>query len=241
MLTLSIVIPAFNEERFIGTLLKKIANVDLVGIGVDAQIIVIDDCSSDNTPTIVSSFDKVELVQHAVNQGKGKAVRSGLEQATGDFVIIQDADLEYDPNDYLAMLQPLLDDTADVVYGSRYLKFPDAGIIKNLRHGKHPAQGIAAYVGGQSLSFIAKLFTGTYITDTVTAYKLFRAPILKNMQLETTGFETDHEISCKVLADGHRLKEVPISYFPRSREEGKKIGAKDWFRAIATFFKYRNG
>ena len=169
MKILSIVIPAYNEERFIGTLLKKIANVDLEGLGVTPQIIVIDDCSSDNTCTIVSSFQKVELVRHDTNQGKGKAVRTGLERATGDFVIIQDADLEYDPNDYMAMLKPVLNDQADVIYGSRYLKFPNEGIIKNLWHGKHPKQGLAAYIGGQSLSFVARFFTGTYISDTVNS------------------------------------------------------------------------
>ena len=176
-----------------------------------------------------------------MNQGKGRAVRTGLDAATGDYIIIQDADLEYDPEDYLPMLAPLLDDEADVVYGSRYMKYPDAGIIKNLISGKHAEQSWVAYLGGQSLSFIARLFVPMFISDTVTAYKLFKEPILKDMTLETTGFETDHEISCKVLAQGLRIKEVPISYYPRTVEEGKKIGLSDWFCAIKTFWKYRNG
>ncbi|MFT5110870.1 MAG: dolichol-phosphate mannosyltransferase [Parasphingorhabdus sp.] len=239
--TLSIVIPAFNEERFIGTLLETIRQVDLDSLSVNAEIIVVNDRSSDRTSEIVKQFDEVRLIEHAVNQGKGRAVRTGLEEVTGDFIIIQDADLEYDPHDYLAMLTPILNDSADVVYGSRYLKFPNAGLLKNLLTGKHPTQSMAAYIGGQSLSFVSWVFAGRYITDTVTAYKLFRAPILTGMNLKTTGFETDHEITCKLLRAGHRLKEVPIKYFPRSREEGKKIGIKDWFKAIQTFFRFRNG
>jgi len=241
MKTLSIVIPAYNEEKFIGQLLEKIRQVNLASLGVNPEIIVVDDCSADDTSRIVAEFAEVSLILHQTNQGKGRAVRTGLENVTGDFVIIQDADLEYDPEDYLPMLTPILEDRADVVYGSRYLKHPEAGILKNLLTGKHPQQGWAAYLGGQSLSFVAWLYTGTYISDTVTAYKLFRSPVLLGMKLETTGFETDHEISCKLLADGQRLREVPIAYHPRSREEGKKIGLKDWFRAIQTFNRYRNG
>ena len=239
--TISIVIPAYNEEQFIGELLKKINLIDTESLGIEKQIIVINDCSVDNTSDIVKSFKEVILLEHEQNAGKGRAVRTGLDAATGDYIIIQDADLEYDPKDYLPMLEPLLADEADVIYGSRYMKYPGAGMVKNLLTGKHPAQTWMAYLGGQSLSFVARLFIPMFITDTVTAYKLFKAPILKNMTLETTGFETDHEISCKVLAQGLRIKEVPISYFPRTVEEGKKIGLSDWFCAIKTFWTYRNG
>ena len=238
---LSIVIPAYNEEKFIGKLLEKIREVDTESLGLQKQIIVVNDCSQDNTASIVKKFKEAKLLEHKQNAGKGKAVRTGLDAATGDYLIIQDADLEYDPQDYIPMLKPLLADEADVVYGSRYLKYPESGIIKNLLTGKHPEQSWVAYLGGQSLSFIARLFIPKYISDTVTAYKLFKAPILKNMTLETTGFETDHEISCKVLAQGYRIKEVPISYFPRTVAEGKKIGLSDWFCAIKTFWRYRNG
>lgn len=238
---LSIVIPAYNEEKFIGELLEKIREVNIESFDLQKEIIVVNDCSHDSTSEIVKKFKEVQLLEHKQNSGKGKAVRTGLDAATGEYLIIQDADLEYDPQDYIPMLKPLLADKADVVYGSRYLKYPDAGIIKNLITGKHAEQSWVAYLGGQSLSFIARLFIPKYISDTVTAYKLFKAPILKNMTLETTGFETDHEISCKVLAQGYRIKEVPISYFPRTVAEGKKIGLKDWFCAIKTFWKYRNG
>ncbi len=239
--TISIVIPAYNEERFIGELLKKINQVDTMSLGIEKQIIVINDCSSDRTSDIVKEFSEVTLLEHEKNSGKGRAVRTGLDAATGDYIIIQDADLEYDPEDYLPMLKPLLVGDADVVYGSRYMKYPESGLLKNLLTGKHSEQSWVAYLGGQSLSFIARLFVPMFISDTVTAYKLFKAPILKEMTLETTGFETDHEISCKVLAQGFRIKEVPISYYPRTVEEGKKIGLSDWFCAIKTFWKYRNG
>ena len=207
--TISIVIPAYNEERFIGELLKKINQVDTISLGIEKQIIVINDCSSDRTSGIVKEFPEVTLLEHENNSGKGRAVRTGLDAATGEYIIIQDADLEYDPEDFLPMLEPLLADEADVVYGSRYMKYPESGLLKNLLTGKHAEQSWVAYLGGQSLSFIARLFVPMFITDTVTAYKLFKAPILKGMTLETTGFETDHEISCKVLAQGLRIKEVP--------------------------------
>ena len=241
MKTLSIVIPAYNEERYIGTLLEQIAQVDLASLGLDKEIIVVNDCSSDRTAEIVREVEGVTLLEHEKNAGKGMAVRTGLAQASGDFLIIQDADLEYDPNDYIGMLKPLLADQADVVYGSRYMKYPDAGVLKNLFTGKHPDQSWVAYVGGQSLSFVSLLFTGRFLSDTVTAYKLFRSPILKEMTLVTTGFELDHELSAKALSSGYRILEVPISYMPRTVAEGKKIGLKDWFRAIKTFYRFRNG
>ena len=239
--TLSIVIPAFNEARFIGELLEKIDQVDLEALGLEKQIIVINDCSTDDTAEIVRGFEGVTLLEHTVNSGKGMAVRTGLDKATGEYLIIQDADLEYDPQDYVVMLKPLLDNRAEVVYGSRYMKYPEAGVIKNLLTGKHPSQSWVAYLGGQSLSFVGLFFTGRFLSDTVTAYKLFQSPIIKNLTLETTGFELDHEISAKVLSGGNRILEVPISYYPRTVAEGKKIGLKDWFCAIKTFFRFRNG
>src|SRR5438874_413446 len=162
MPTLSIVIPAYNEERFIGTLLEKIRQVDLAALGVDKQIIVVDDCSRDRTAEIAGSAPGVTLKRLAVNSGKGQAVREGIRLATGEFLIIQDADLEYDPNDYVPMLEALLQGRGDVVYGSRYLG-----------RGRHSNQSLAAYLGGRSLSVAAFLFTGRDLTDTVTALKLF--------------------------------------------------------------------
>jgi len=238
---LSIIIPAYNEERFLGTLLARIQAVDLARVGVSSEIIVVDDCSGDRTAEIAAGTPGVVLERHARNTGKGQAVRTGLARATGEFVIIQDADLEYDPNDYVPMLGALIAGKGDVVYGSRYLKHPERGRLYNLLTGKHPAQSWLAYVGGQSLSFVALLYTGHYLTDTVTALKLFPRTIISGMTLETTGFELDHEISAKVLARGYRIAEVPVSYHPRSREEGKKIGLRDWFVARRTFARYRKG
>ena len=238
---LSIVIPAYNEERFLGTLLARIQAVDLARVGVSSEIIVVDDCSRDRTAEIAAGVAGVILERQAKNGGKGQAVRTGLAKATGEFVIIQDADLEYDPDDYVPMLSALIGGKGDVVYGSRYLKHPDRGRLYNLLTGKHPAQSWLAYLGGQSLSFVALLYTGHYLTDTVTALKLFPRTIISGMTLESTGFELDHEISAKVLARGCRIAEVPVSYHPRSRKEGKKIGLRDWFAARRTFARYRKG
>jgi dolichol-phosphate mannosyltransferase len=228
--TLSIVIPAYNEERFIGTLLEQIAAVPLAPLGVDTEVVVVDDCSRDRTSEIVAGVPGVRLHRLAQNSGKGAAVRAGLALATGDYVIIQDADLEYDPRDYVPMVRAMLDGRADVVYGSRYL----AG-------GRHRGQSLAAYLGGRSLSLVCRLFTGTYLTDTVTALKLFPRTLLASLDLRTSGFELDHEITAKVLARGLRIAEVPVRYDPRSKAEGKKIGARDWFIGVRTFYRFRNG
>jgi len=228
--TLSIVIPAYNEERFIGTLLEKIAAVDLSNLDLTKEVIVVDDGSKDRTAEIASAVAGVRVHRMPVNGGKGSAVRAGIGLATGELLIIQDADLEYDPNDYLPMVQALRAGRGDVVYGSRYLG-----------RGRHANQSLAAYLGGRSLSLVALVFTGRYLTDTVTAYKLFRRADLTGLTLETRGFELDHELTAKLAARGLKIVEVPIGYQPRSRDEGKKIGPKDWFRAIATFARYRNG
>ena len=241
MRTLSIVIPAYNEEPFIGTLLERIRDVDLRGMGVGSEIIVVDDCSTDRTADIVGGFAEVTLVRQPVNGGKGRAVRTGIARSTGDYLLIQDADLEYDPRDYPAMLELVLSGRADVVYGSRYLRRPDRGPLANLAGGKHADQSWTAYLGGQSLSVVTWALTGHYLTDTVTAYKLYPRPWLASLDLKTSGFETDHEITCKALARGLRIVEVPIRYYPRTRAEGKKIGLRDWVIATRTLWRYRRG
>jgi glycosyltransferase involved in cell wall biosynthesis len=227
---LSIVIPAFNEERFIGTLLANIRAVDLEPLGVAKEIIVVDDRSTDRTAEIAAAIPGVILQRLERNSGKGRAVREGIRLATGDFLIIQDADLEYDPQDYVPMVRALLEGRGDIVYGSRYLQ-----------RGRHPQQSFAAYAGGRSLSLVARLFTGTWLSDTVTALKLFPREAIASVPLTTSGFELDHEITAKMLARGLRIVEVPVSYYPRSREEGKKIGLRDWFIGARTFYRFRNG
>jgi dolichol-phosphate mannosyltransferase len=227
---LSIVIPAYNEEAFIGTLLQRICAVDLASIGVRSEIIVVDDGSRDRTPEIAGGFPGVTLHRMPVNGGKGRAVRAGIEMATGDFLIIQDADLEYDPNDYVVMLRAILDGRGEVVYGSRYMG-----------RGRYPGQSLTAYLGGRSLSLVALLTTGTYLTDTVTALKLFPRTLIAGLRLETAGFELDHEITARILARGYRIVEVPIAYSPRSKAEGKKIGFRDWLIGMRTFWRYRRG
>ncbi len=227
---LSIVIPAYNEARFIGTLLAQIAAVDLAPLGVRTEVIVVDDHSADRTSEIAAGFKDVILRRLDRNSGKGRAVREGVGLATGDFLIIQDADLEYDPQDYIPMLEALLSGRADIVYGSRYM-----------RGGRHANQTVTAYLGGRSLTLVARLFTGAWLTDTVTALKLFPREVVTGLALETSGFELDHELTAKVLARGLTIVEVPVSYHPRSREEGKKIGMRDWFIATRTFFRFRNG
>jgi glycosyltransferase involved in cell wall biosynthesis len=228
--TLSVVIPAYNEARFIGALLEKIQAVDLAPLGYGMEVIVVDDCSKDGTADIAAAVPGVRLIRMETNGGKGRAVRAGIAAATGDLLIIQDADLEYDPRDYVPMMRALLDGRADIVYGSRYLG-----------RGRHENQSLAAYLGGRSLSLAAWLFTGTFLTDTVTAFKLFRRADIAPLPLQTGGFELDHEITSRMLARGKTIVEVPIRYYPRSREEGKKIGARDWFIAVRTFWRYRKG
>jgi dolichol-phosphate mannosyltransferase len=238
MKVLSIVIPAYNEERFVGTLLQKVGAVDLVPLGYAKEIIVVDDCSRDRTAEIVQSVPGVRLISMERNGGKGRAVRAGIAAATGELLIIQDADLEYDPQDYVPMVRALIEGRGDVVYGSRYLA---RGPSTAIGTGRHANQSRAAYLGGRSLSLVARLLTGTYLTDTVTALKLFNRAELASLPLETSGFELDHEITARMLARGKRIVEVPIRYYPRSRAEGKKIGLRDWFAAVRTFWRYRRG
>ena len=239
--TLSIVIPAYNEERYIGALLEQIQAVDLSRFGVAKEIIVIDDGSKDATAAIARRAEGVIVHSMDRNGGKGRAVSAGLRLARGEYIVIQDADLEYDPNDYRPMLAALLERGCDAVYGSRYMD-PQGrrGPLAWMRM-KHPRQSWAAYLGGRSLSLVALPFIRRYLTDTVTALKMFRRDVVVHLPLETTGFELDHEITSRILARGHRIEEVPIHYHPRTKEEGKKIGLRDWFRGVRTFYRYHRG
>jgi dolichol-phosphate mannosyltransferase len=234
---LSVVIPAYNEERFIAQLVAKVLAVDLSPFGLTKQVLVIDDGSRDRTAAIVEAIDGVTLVRMPQNAGKGAAVRMGLARAEGDLIIIQDADLEYDPEDYRPMLADLFESGADAVYGSRYMVRTGG----RTRAPKHRGQSWSAYLGGRSLSIVQWWFTGQYLTDTVTALKLFRAPVILELELLTSGFELDHEITSKVLGRGHTIREVPIHYYPRSRAEGKKIGFRDWVIAVRTYARYGRG
>jgi dolichol-phosphate mannosyltransferase len=239
MPTLSIVIPAYNEGAFIGQLLTKILAVPTESMGFDKEIIVVNDGSKDNTEAIARGFDGVRCFTQVPNQGKGKAVQRGIAESTGQYILIQDADLEYDPNDYLPMLTALRATGADVVYGSRTLGQRAAQSAWTLFPGKHPSQGTGPWLAGALLTLWTALVFQRWITDTLTAYKLYPGPIVRSMKLRTSGFETDHEITAKLVRRGQKIVEVPISYYPRSREEGKKIKPSDGLIAVWTLLRFR--
>jgi dolichol-phosphate mannosyltransferase len=239
MKLVSIVVPAYNEAAFIGDLLRSIAQVDTRALGFEKEVLVVNDGSTDSTEAIARSFetDGVKCFTQVPNQGKGRAVQRGIRESSGDYILIQDADLEYDPADYLPMLEALRTG-ADSVYGSRV-----AGQIResgwSLTPGKHPAQGLGPWVAGVVLSLWTWLLYGRWISDTLTAYKLYPAAALKAMKLETRGFETDHEITARLIRGGFRIAEVPISYRPRSLAEGKKIKPRDGLIAVWTLLQFR--
>lgn len=239
MKLVSIVIPAYNEAAYIGDLLRAIAQVDLRPLGFEKEVLVVNDGSTDSTEAIARGFeaDGVKCFNQVPNQGKGRAVERGIRESRGEYILIQDADLEYAPSDYLPMLAAL-HSGADSVYGSRLLgQMRRAGW--SLAPGKHPAQGFGPWLAGVVLSVLTFLLYGRWISDTLTAYKLYPAKALKRMTLETHGFETDHEITAKLIHGGARIVEVPISYRPRSVSEGKKIKARDGLIAVWTLLKFR--
>jgi len=238
MKRLSIVIPAYNEAAWIGDLLRRIAQVDTAPLGFEKEILVINDGSADATESIARTFESsgVKCFNQVPNQGKGRAVQRGIRESSGDFILVQDADLEYDPADYVPMLEALA--ASDVVYGSRVLgEFRRRGWT--LTPGRHTEQGIGPWLAGVILSLWTLLLYGRWISDTLTAYKLYPAAALKAMKLETSGFETDHEITARLIRSRLRIAEVPIHYHPRSRTEGKKIKPRDGWIAILTLLRFR--
>ena len=222
---LSVIIPVYNEKETIETILGRVARVRLP---VDKEIIVVDDGSTDGTGDILNKtrIKNVVIVSHAVNQGKGAAVKTGLDSASGDIILIQDGDLEYDPEDYPSLIRPILDKKTRVVYGSRIM-------------GHNKASYFRYYWGGRFLSLLANRVYGIHITDEPTCYKVFDAGLLKSLELECKGFEFCPEVTAKVSRLGEAILEVPIAYMPRSIQEGKKIRWVDGLIAIWVLVKYR--
>jgi dolichol-phosphate mannosyltransferase len=200
---------------------------------------VIDNGSTDNTYDLLKGVKDIKLIKIKKNIGKGDAVIHGIKAATGDIIAIQDADLEYDPADLKEMLRVMMRYGFKAVYGSRTLRRGTRAKALGILYGKKPGTYWSFYLGGQLLSFITWLFYGSFITDTVTGYKMVEAKILKSFDLKSLGFELDHEITAKILKKKHDIYEIPVSYKPRSIEEGKKIKWKDGLIAIKTLFKFR--
>jgi glycosyltransferase involved in cell wall biosynthesis len=223
-LKVSVVIPAYNEERTIREIIERVQAVPL-----DKEIIVVDDYSTDGTweqLTKLADEGAIKLFRHPVNQGKGAACRTGIAQITGDVVIIQDADLEYDPADYPTLLGPIVKGRSKVVYGSRFL-------------GPHKAMYFWHSLGNKTLTLLTNVLFDTTLTDMETCYKAFTADIARGLSLKSNRWGFDPEITAKILKTGNRIYEVPISYTGREFWEGKKISWKDAFVVVKTLIKYR--
>jgi len=224
---LSIIIPVFNEEKTIEEILNRVIKVSLP---MEKEIIVVNDASLDNTQKTLIELKKqfnFVLIEHKINQGKGAAIKNGLSVVSGDFVLIQDADLEYDPRDYPALLEPLIKGQADVVYGSRILR-------------KNPHSSELYFLGGQFLTRFFNIIFKTHLTDINTGYKVFKKGILEKLDLKEKRFAFCEEVTSKAVKKGYKITERPINYSPRSFKEGKKIRWwKDGFRSLFAIIKYR--
>ncbi len=227
MQKVSIIIPVFNEKDTLKLLLEKVEQANFAGL--DKEIIMVDDCSNDGTTDILKELSQnYKVLFHEKNQGKGAAIRTAVKEATGDFVVIQDADLEYLPDDYDKLLPLLINNEADVVYGSRFLNVENSKnfILKNK-------------IANKFLTLLTNVLFGAAITDMETCYKAFKREFIQGITIKSDRFDFEPEITAKVMKQKARLKEVPISYFGRGHEEGKKINWKDGVHAIFALIKFR--
>ena len=230
MTRLSVVIPAYNEVHTVENLLRRVAGAP-VPPDVEIEMVVVDDGSSDGTRDLLRELEKradppFRLIEHPQNRGKGAALRTGFEQAEGDLVLVQDADLEYNPRDYPVLLQPLLEGEADVVYGSRFLG------------GPHRVLFFWHYVGNRALTTLSNMFTDLNLSDMETCYKVFRREVLQGLSLSSNRFGIEPELTAKVAKAKVRIYEVPISYHGRTYAEGKKIGWRDGVSAVWAILRY---
>jgi len=224
-MVLSVIMPCYNEAATLSAILEKVR-----AIKIDMQIIAVDDNSSDNTFAILqreaANDPNMIVVRHPTNRGKGAAVRSGLARAIGDIVLIQDADLEYDPEDYYELVRPIAEGRVNVVFGSRF-------------SGRHTGMYFWNALGNKGLTFLTNFLFNCWISDMETCYKVMRTEIMRDLALKSNDFRLEPEIAAKVLKRGHRIYEVPVSYLGRTYEEGKKMKPSQGFYAILALLKYR--
>lgn len=229
---LSIIIPVFNEEKTILEVIDRVLDADIPD--VKKEIIVVDDGSTDSTREKLKNIKTVRIILHKKNQGKGAAVKTGIKNATGDYIIIQDADLEYHPKYIKELIKPIMDKKADVVYGTRLNRMP------HLKGEEEKHLFIIHYFGNRFLSLVTSILYGQWITDMETGYKLFPKKAVEKIKLNAKGFEFEPEITSKLLKQGYKIKEVSISVNPRGYEEGKKLNTvRDGTKALWYLLKYR--